>query len=151
MSRYSNLQDPIGNALQNRMPGYRVKIGFGLHVGWAIEGAIGSSRKIDATYLSPHVNLASRLEAATKQYVLCILLLSARTFSHHTTPPSPPPPPAPHSETDTEPTSSSREKCTRSSARGQRLGADRSMRAWSKEGQYLTTTRHSCFDVLKSE
>jgi class 3 adenylate cyclase len=33
---------------------------FGLHAGWAIEGAVGSSHKIDATYLSPHVNLAAR-------------------------------------------------------------------------------------------
>ena len=32
-------------------------LGFGLHVGWAIEGAIGSNYKIDASYLSPNVNL----------------------------------------------------------------------------------------------
>lgn len=38
--------------------------------GWAIEGAIGSEFKIDASYLSPHVNMASRLEAATKQVSL---------------------------------------------------------------------------------
>lgn len=37
-------------------------------MGWAIEGAIGSMFKIDASYLSPNVNMASRLEAATKQY-----------------------------------------------------------------------------------
>ncbi len=41
-------------------------MGFGLHFGWAIEGAIGSDCKIDASYLSPNVNMASRLEAATK-------------------------------------------------------------------------------------
>lgn len=52
--------------LNERMPNYSVKMGFGLHVGWAIEGAIGSDFKIDASYLSPHVNMASRLEAATK-------------------------------------------------------------------------------------
>jgi len=40
----------------------------GLHAGWAIEGAIGSELKVDASYLSPDVNLTSRLEAATKQY-----------------------------------------------------------------------------------
>ena len=34
--------------------------------GWAIEGAIGSMYKIDASYLSPHVNMAARLEAAAK-------------------------------------------------------------------------------------
>ena len=52
--------------LNLRMPNYSVKMGFGLHVGWAIEGAIGSFYKIDASYLSPNVNMASRLEAATK-------------------------------------------------------------------------------------
>jgi class 3 adenylate cyclase len=52
--------------LNERMPNYEVKMGFGLHVGWSIEGAIGSSYKIDASYLSPNVNMASRLEGATK-------------------------------------------------------------------------------------
>ena len=52
----------------------QVKMGFGLHVGWAIEGAIGSRFKIDASYLSPHVNMASRLEAATKQFGTSILV-----------------------------------------------------------------------------
>ena len=52
--------------LQERMPNYCVKMGFGLHVGWAIEGAIGSDFKIDASYLSLNVYLASQLEAATK-------------------------------------------------------------------------------------
>jgi hypothetical protein len=56
------------------MPGYRVKMGFGLHFGWAIEGAIGSEFKIDASYLSPNVNMASRLEAATKQYGVPLLI-----------------------------------------------------------------------------
>ena len=55
------------------MPGYRVKMGFGLHVGWSIEGAIGSEFKIDASYLSPNVNMASRLEAATKQFGVPLL------------------------------------------------------------------------------
>ena len=48
-------------------------MGFGLHAGWAVEGAIGSSFKIDASYLSPNVNMASRLEAATKQFGVYIL------------------------------------------------------------------------------
>lgn len=39
---------------------FRLHMAFGLHAGWAIEGAVGSSHKIDATYLSPHVNLAAR-------------------------------------------------------------------------------------------
>ncbi len=53
---------------------YQVKMGFGLHLGWAIEGAIGSSYKIDASYLSPNVNMAARLEAATRIYGVNILI-----------------------------------------------------------------------------
>lgn len=49
-------------------------MGFGLHIGWAIEGAIGSEYKIDASYLSPNVNMASRLEAATKQFGVNLLI-----------------------------------------------------------------------------
>lgn len=60
--------------LNERMPNYSVKMGFGLHLGWAIEGAIGSFYKIDASYLSPNVNMASRLEAATKQFGVSLLV-----------------------------------------------------------------------------
>jgi class 3 adenylate cyclase len=63
--------------LNARMPNFSVKMGFGLHVGWAIEGAIGSRYKIDASYLSPHVNMAARLEAATKQFGVPLLLSDA--------------------------------------------------------------------------
>jgi class 3 adenylate cyclase len=59
--------------LNKRMPGYEVKMGFGLHVGWSIEGAIGSNFKIDASYLSPNVNMSARLEGATKGYGIPIL------------------------------------------------------------------------------
>lgn len=48
------------------MKNYVVNMGFGLHTGWAIEGAIGSQYKIDASYLSPNVNISSRLDGATK-------------------------------------------------------------------------------------
>jgi class 3 adenylate cyclase len=63
--------------LLQRMPNYEVKLGFGLHMGWAIEGAIGSQFKVDASYLSPHVNLASSLEATTKIYGVPILISGA--------------------------------------------------------------------------
>lgn len=63
--------------LLQRMPNYEVKMGFGMHMGWAIEGAIGSQFKIDASYLSPHVNLASALEASTKMYGVPILISGA--------------------------------------------------------------------------
>eukprot|EP00931_Biecheleriopsis_adriatica_P055292 TRINITY_DN32647_c0_g1_i2.p1 TRINITY_DN32647_c0_g1~~TRINITY_DN32647_c0_g1_i2.p1 ORF type:complete len:991 (-),score=185.92 TRINITY_DN32647_c0_g1_i2:95-2998(-) len=61
--------------LVKRLPNYRVRMGFGLHSGWAIEGAIGSEFKIDASYLSPNVNMAARLEGVTKQYG-CLILMS---------------------------------------------------------------------------
>ncbi len=49
--------------------GFVVKMGCGLHYGWAIEGAIGSKFKIDASYLANNVNVAMDLEAATKIYL----------------------------------------------------------------------------------
>ena len=101
-------------------------MGFGLHIGWAIEGAIGSPCKVlpsltahgrilaalpdatvssgtmwqpaayclfargavphalsslcsqvDASYLSPNVNMAARLEAASRQYGVTILVSEA--------------------------------------------------------------------------
>ena len=64
-------QDP---RLREVIRNFRVSMGFGLHVGWAIEGAIGSEYKIDASYLSPNVNMASRLEAATRQFGVDFLL-----------------------------------------------------------------------------
>lgn len=47
---------------------YRVNLSFGLHRGWAIEGAVGSEFKIDASYLSPNVSIASSVERATTIY-----------------------------------------------------------------------------------
>ncbi len=54
-------------------PKYTVQMGFGLHTGWGIEGAIGSYYKIDCSYLSPNVNIAARLETATNIYGVDIL------------------------------------------------------------------------------
>lgn len=54
--------------LNKRIKNYSVKMGFGLHLGWSIEGAIGSTFKIDASYLSPHVNVSGKLEEKTKEY-----------------------------------------------------------------------------------
>ena len=53
---------------------FKVNMGFGLHLGYAIEGAIGSQYKIDASYLSPNVNIAARLEGATRHYGVNILI-----------------------------------------------------------------------------
>jgi len=53
---------------------YTTRIGYGLHYGWAIEGAVGTNIKIDCSYLSPNVNLAARLESATKMYGVNLLM-----------------------------------------------------------------------------
>lgn len=60
--------------LRSRLKEFDIKIGFGLHMGWAIEGAVGSEYKIDPTYLSPHVNIAVFMESLTKYYGVQILL-----------------------------------------------------------------------------
>ena len=60
--------------LNKRMPNYEVRMGFGLHQGWAIEGALGSFFKIDATYLSPNVNVSMKLEEETKTYETPVLI-----------------------------------------------------------------------------
>jgi class 3 adenylate cyclase len=80
-----NFSIPATNRLYKRFPGYKVRIGSGLHVGWAIEGAIGSSRKIDASYLSPHVNMSEHLESSTKTYGVPLLMSEAfyRLLSPH--------------------------------------------------------------------
>lgn len=57
--------------------GYKVRIGFGLHYGWAIEGAMGSFHKVDVSYLSPHVNIAGFLESETKSYGAALLMSTA--------------------------------------------------------------------------
>jgi class 3 adenylate cyclase len=72
IEEYRNHRD-----LQKKMKNFSVNLGVGLHVGWAIEGAIGSHFKIDASYLSPNVNMASRLEGATKQFGVHMLLSGA--------------------------------------------------------------------------
>ena len=59
------------------LPGYKVNLGFGLHAGSAIEGAIGSTLKIDMSYLSHNVNMAPRLEGLTKTYKVPLLFTSS--------------------------------------------------------------------------
>lgn len=60
--------------LYARMPGYTPRMGMGLHVGKAVEGAIGSDRKIDATYISRAVNYSEFLESSTKAYKVPLLM-----------------------------------------------------------------------------
>lgn len=53
---------------------HKIKLAFGMHFGWAIEGALGSRMKIDPTYVSPHVNIAYRLCNATAVYGVNFLI-----------------------------------------------------------------------------
>mmetsp|Transcript_20576 Transcript_20576/g.44963 ORF Transcript_20576/g.44963 Transcript_20576/m.44963 type:complete len:1245 (+) Transcript_20576:360-4094(+) len=54
-----------------------VQMGFGLHMGKAVQGAIGSERKLDATYISEAVEFAEFLESSTKKYGLKMLMSDA--------------------------------------------------------------------------
>ena len=54
--------------LNAKMKDYKVRLGFGLHKGWAIEGAIGSQYKLDASYLSSNAQIPLLLEESTKRY-----------------------------------------------------------------------------------
>ena len=60
--------------IKKRIPDFKLNMGFGLHIGYGIEGAVGSTYKIDASYLSPNVNIAARLETATRQFGLNLLI-----------------------------------------------------------------------------
>jgi class 3 adenylate cyclase len=65
--RHPLLQQKLGKSA-------RVNMSFGLHFGWAIEGAVGSEFKIDASYLSPTVSIALGIEKATTQYGVPFIL-----------------------------------------------------------------------------
>lgn len=59
--------------LMQKIKDFRVALSFGIHKGWAIEGAIGSNLKIDPSYLGPDVNVAETLDKANMDYGTCIL------------------------------------------------------------------------------
>merc|ERR1711920_610642 len=52
----------------------RVGLSSGLHGGSAIEGAVGSEFKIDASYLSPNVSIAKDVERATEIYGVSFMI-----------------------------------------------------------------------------
>lgn len=73
--------EALSDSAQNRLleffadrPGPLVQLGFGLNLGTAVVGAIGSQRKIDATYLSTVVDFSEFLESSTKTYGVRMLM-----------------------------------------------------------------------------
>lgn len=52
----------------------QLAIGIGLHTGDAVVGNLGAKRRFDYTAIGDTVNLGSRLESATKQYAVPILI-----------------------------------------------------------------------------
>ena len=72
MVKYNNHE-----GLNKLMPNYEVRLGMGLHMGYSIEGALGSFYKIDPTYLSPNVKMSERLEGSTKTFGVPLLISQA--------------------------------------------------------------------------
>lgn len=76
--------EPLSESAKNRLQAKLVKrsgpvvqMGFGLHAGKAVHAAIGSQRKIDATYVSEAVERAEFLESSTKKYGIKMLMSGA--------------------------------------------------------------------------
>lgn len=79
VNRHASVQDYRRDRRLNPpgSPPFSVQLGFGLHAGWAIEGAVGSLNKVTATYLSPHMNIAARLASSSPQFATQILFSDA--------------------------------------------------------------------------
>jgi hypothetical protein len=79
IKRISDIVDYKTNAKIVRSFGndFKTELKMSLHLGWAIEGAIGSEHKIDAAYLSPHIDLGMKLVDATKYYGTPFLITEA--------------------------------------------------------------------------
>ena len=67
--------------LKLRIPGYRVRVGMALHAGHAVEGAVGSDFKLDATYLGQDVVKSVWLESLGSRMYQCGVVLSGSITS----------------------------------------------------------------------
>lgn len=54
-----------------------VRIQMGMHIGWAIEGAIGSEYKIEPSYISPNVTMTAKIEDLCKPYGVHIMICNS--------------------------------------------------------------------------
>lgn len=66
-SRHSRIQYTFGS-------NYQIKISFSMHIGTAIEGAIGSEQKVDALYLSTDAQITKRIDELCETYNTEILM-----------------------------------------------------------------------------
>jgi len=53
---------------ENDLVDFEIKLTFGLHLGWSIEGINGSNFRIDTLYQSRNVNLSRYLQTLTNDY-----------------------------------------------------------------------------------
>jgi hypothetical protein len=66
-SRHPKIQPKFGD-------NYTTQISFGIHMGFAVEGSIGTDLKVDALYLSPDMQIALRVEELNEIYGTQILM-----------------------------------------------------------------------------
>lgn len=62
--------------LNMKLPGFKVSLSMALHAGYAIEGAVGSEFKLDATYLGQDVVISRKLEELALNKYRCRILVS---------------------------------------------------------------------------
>lgn len=75
LNSYNHIRDlNEREIIKENMPGFRFSTGWGLHLGWSVEGAIGSQWKIDPTYVSPAVNVAHKITMATPYYDVPVII-----------------------------------------------------------------------------